>query len=226
MSLSPGSRLGVYEIVSLIGHGGMGEVYRARDTRLARDVALKMLRSAEASDPEWRARFEREARVLASLNHPNIAAIYGFEENEAARSAGAATAAIVMELVEGETLAARLKRGPLPLDEALNIAGQIADALEAAHRRGIVHRDLKPANVTITPAGTVKVLDFGLAKFLADPAHLDATISAVTGPGVVFGTPAYIAPEQAKGGRGRAGGRVGVRRRPLRDDHRRPRLSR
>ena len=152
MSLSPRSRFGVYEIISLVGRGGMGEVYRARDTRLARDVALKVLPEAEASDPEWRARFSREARALASLNHPNIAAIYGIEEDVPAQPGRASTTAIVMELVEGETLADRLKRGPLPLDEALNVARQIADALEAAHNKGIVHRDLKPANVKITTA--------------------------------------------------------------------------
>ena len=158
MSLSPRSRFGVYEIISLVGRGGMGEVYRARDTRLARDVALKVLPEAEASDPEWRARFSREARALASLNHPNIAAIYGIDEDVPAQPGRASTTAIVMELVDGETLADRLKRGPIPLDEALNIARQIADALEAAHNKGIVHRDLKPANVKITTAGAVKVL--------------------------------------------------------------------
>jgi serine/threonine-protein kinase len=200
MSVSPGSRIGVYEVISIVGRGGMGEVYRARDTRLARDVALKLLPDAgQASDVEWRARFEREARALASLNHPNIAAIYGLEENGLGQTGSASATAIVMELVHGETLADRLTRGAVPLDEALNIAGQIADALEAAHQRGIVHRDLKPANVKITPAGTVKVLDFGLAKFLADPAHDDITLSEMTAPAVVLGTPAYMAPEQAQG---------------------------
>ena len=175
----------------------MGQVYRARDTRLGRDVALKMLPdAAEASNPEWRARFEREARALASLNHPNIAAIYGLEDAGADHSAS--TTAIVMELVDGETLADRLQRGPLPVDEALKVAGQIADALEAAHQRGIVHRDLKPANVKITPTGTVKVLDFGLAKFLED-AHDEVTLSGVTASAMFLGTPAYVAPEQAQG---------------------------
>ena len=177
----------------------MGEVYRARDTRLARDVALKVLPEAEASDPEWRARFSREARALASLNHPNIAAIYGIEEDVPAQPGRASTTAIVMELVDGETLADRLKRGPIPLDEALNIARQIADALEAAHNKGIVHRDLKPANVKITTAGAVKVLDFGLAKILAEPADDEVTVSTVTVSAVLLGTPAYMAPEQAQG---------------------------
>jgi Tol biopolymer transport system component len=178
----------------------MGEVYRARDTRLERDVALKMLPAAgEAPDLERRTRFEQEARALASLNHPNIAAIYGLQEDWPAQSGGASTTAIVMELVDGETLAERLERGPLPLDEALNFAGQIAAALEAAHQKGIIHRDLKPANVKITPAGTLKVLDFGLAKFLPDPSHDEVTLSRMTGPAVVLGTPAYMAPEQAQG---------------------------
>lgn len=153
MSLSPRSRLGVYEIVSLIGRGGMGEVYRARDTRLARDVALKVLPDGEASDAKWRARFEREARTFASLNHPNIAAVSGLEESGAAALGRPSPTAIVMELVEGETLAERLERGPLPLAEALDIAGQIAEALGAAHEKGIVHRDLKPANVKLTSTG-------------------------------------------------------------------------
>lgn len=193
MPLSPGSRLGVYEVIAMIGRGGMGEVYRARDTRLGRDVALKLLPDSDAADSHWRVRFEREARALAALNHPNIAAIYGVEE----ASGAASTTGLVMELVEGETLAARLERGPLPLDEALRLAEQIADALDAAHQHGIIHRDLKPANVKITPAGTL--LDFGLAKFLADPAHDVVTLSAVTARAVVIGTPAYMAPEQAEG---------------------------
>jgi serine/threonine protein kinase len=197
MTLSPLSRFGAYEIVSLIGRGGIGEVYRARDTRLGREVALKVLREAEAADPTWRVRFEREARALASLNHLNIAAIYGLEPTH---SASASATAIIMELVDGETLADRLKRGALPLDEALTVAGQMADALAAAHEKGIVHRDLKPANVKITPTGTVKVLDFGLAKILADPVGDAVTVSAVTAPKVLLGTPAYMAPEQAEGG--------------------------
>ena len=157
MSLSSGTKLGSYEIVSPLGVGGMGEVYRARDTRLGREVALKVLPTAFASDPERMARFQREAQVLASLNHPRIGAIYGFEDSNGVR-------ALVMELIEGPTLADRIARGPIPIDEALPLAREIAEALEAAHDRGIVHRDLKPANVKITPDGNVKVLDFGLAK--------------------------------------------------------------
>src|SRR5713226_3779623 len=147
MPLSAGTKLGPYEILGPIGAGGMGEVYRARDTKLDRDVAIKILPDLLAQDPERLTRFEREAKVLASLNHPNIAQIYGIEER-----------ALVMELVEGETL-----RGPLPIETALHYARQIADALEAAHDKGVTHRDLKPANVMITPAGVIKVLDFGLA---------------------------------------------------------------
>src|SRR5687767_5660111 len=157
MPLSSGDKLGAYEIVDKIGEGGMGEVYRARDSKLKREVAIKVLPAELANDPERLARFQREAEVLASLNHPHIAHVYGLEGN-----------ALVMELVEGEDLAERLKRGPIPLDEALPIARQIAEALEAAHDHGIVHRDLKPANVKVRPDGTVKVLDFGLAKAI-DP---------------------------------------------------------
>src|SRR5450755_303217 len=148
MSLAPGTRLGPYEILAPIGAGGMGEVYRARDTKLDREVAIKILPESFSSDPDRLARFEREAKVLAALNHPNIAQIYGVEQR-----------ALVMELVEGETL-----KGALPLEAALNYAKQIADALEAAHEKGIVHRDLKPANIMVTPEGVVKVLDFGLAS--------------------------------------------------------------
>jgi serine/threonine protein kinase len=199
-----GSRFGVYEIVSLIGAGGMGEVYRGRDTRLGREVALKILRDAGASDPTWHTRFEREARVLASLNHPNIATIYGLEEKAPGQPGDVAITAIAMELVDGETLADRLRRGPLPLDEALDVARQIADALAAAHDKGIVHRDLKPANVKIASTGAVKVLDFGLAKVAAadaaqtDPADSE-TASPATRLGLVLGTPAYMSPEQARG---------------------------
>src|SRR5580765_5795188 len=159
MSLQPGTRLGAYEIVSLLGVGGMGEVYRARDTKLNRDVAIKVLLPAVAEDPERLARFQREAQLLASLNHPHIGAIYGLED-------AGRTRALVMELGEGPTLADRIASAPVPLDEALPIARQIAEALEAAHEQGIIHRDLKPANVKVRPDGTVKVLDFGLAKAL------------------------------------------------------------
>ena len=203
MSLSPGTRLGVYEIVGLIGAGGMGEVHRARDIKLDRQVAIKILPPVFADDPDRRPRFEREARTLASLNHPNIAQIYGVQETEG-------NVAIVMELVEGEDLATRVARGPLNWSDAQPIARQIAEALDAAHERGIVHRDLKPANIRITPDETVKILDFGLAKALAgdapaqDPA-LSPTITrlpqgyAGTEMGMILGTAAYMAPEQAKG---------------------------
>src|SRR5688572_12252128 len=162
MALQPGTRIGPYEITGALGAGGMGEVYRARDTRLKREVALKILPDSFASDLDRLARFQREAEVLASLNHPNIAAIYGLEDGPA--EAGHYVRALVLELVEGETLADRITRGPIPVDDALPIARQIAEALEAAHERGIIHRDLKPANIKIAPDGTVKVLDFGLAK--------------------------------------------------------------
>src|SRR5215470_9934061 len=157
MTLSKGARLGPYQVERLLGSGGMGEVYRARDTTLNRDVAIKVLLPLVASDPERVARLGREAQILAALNHPNIASIYGLEEGESAR-------ALVMELVEGPTLAERVTKGAIPIDEALPIARQIAEALDAAHERGIVHRDLKPANIKITSDGVVKVLDFGLAK--------------------------------------------------------------
>jgi serine/threonine protein kinase len=156
MTLNAGARLGPYEIVALIGVGGMG-VYRARDTRLQRDVAIKVLPESFAGDPDRLARFQREAQLLASLNHTNIAAIHGLEESGNVR-------ALVLELVKGDTLADRIARGTIPLDEALPIATQIADALEAAHDAGVIHRDLKPANIKVTPNGHVKVLDFGLAK--------------------------------------------------------------
>src|SRR6476660_2770571 len=159
--MQPGTRLAHYEVLSAIGKGGMGEVWKARDTRLGRDVALKSLRKEFARDADRLARFEREARLLASLNHPNIASIHGLERSDG-------TAALVMELVEGPTLAERITEGPIPLEESLAIARQIAEALEAAHEKGITHRDLKPANVKIRPDGTVKVLDFGLAKAI-DP---------------------------------------------------------
>ena len=202
VALPGGSRLGAYELISIIGAGGMGVVYRARDTRLKRDVALKILPESFASDQDRVARFQREAEVLASLNHPNIAAIYGLEDSDGIR-------ALVMELVDGETLAERLARGAIPLDEALPIAKQIADALEAAHEQGIIHRDLKPANIKVRLNGTVKVLDFGLAKLNAPnvPNHpntmsMSPTITSpamLTGVGVLLGTAAYMSPEQAKG---------------------------
>src|SRR6476659_6057748 len=167
MALDPGTRLGPYEIVSAIGAGGMGEVYRATDTNLGRQVAIKVLPEVFAQDPERVARFEREAKTLASLNHPNIAIIHGLEKSQG-------TYALVMELVEGEDLSQRIARGPIPVDEALPIAKQIAEALEAAHEQGIIHRDLKPANVKVRPDGMVKVLDFGLAK-LAETSAAAAT---------------------------------------------------
>ena len=157
MALTPGTRLGVFELTAQIGAGGMGEVYRATDTKLKRQVAIKILPPSFAADHDRLARFQREAEVLASLNHPNIAAIYGLEESEG-------IAALVMELVEGDDLSQRIAKGAIPLDEALPMAKQIADALEAAHEQGIIHRDLKPANIKVRSDGTVKVLDFGLAK--------------------------------------------------------------
>jgi eukaryotic-like serine/threonine-protein kinase len=198
MSLVSGTRLGSYDVVAPLGAGGMGEVYRARDTRLGRDVALKILPAAWAADPDRVARFQREAQVLAALNHQNIAQIYGFEDGPSGASA------LVMELVEGTTLAERMATGPLPIDDALSIAAQMADALEAAHEKGIIHRDLKPANVMITSAGIVKVLDFGLAAIAqnASAGATDATQSptltiAATQAGLILGTAAYMSPEQA-----------------------------
>jgi len=198
MTLTSGNRLGPYEILGPLGVGGMGEVYRARDAKLGRNVALKVLPAAFARDGERMARFEREAKVLASLNHPNIASIYGLEDS-------GATHALVMELVEGLTLADRLRSGPIPIDDALLIARQICEALEYAHERGIVHRDLKPANVKLTKDDAVKVLDFGLAKAAeGDAASVDIATSPTVGQmatqaGVLLGTPAYMAPEQARG---------------------------
>ena len=200
MPLSIGTRLGSYEIVAPLGAGGMGEVYRALDTRLKRQVAIKVLPSEVAADGVRLARFQREAEVLAALNHPHIAAVYGLEELPAGK-------ALVMELVEGQTLADRIARAPVPIDEALAIAGQIAEALEAAHEQGIVHRDLKPANINVREDGTVKVLDFGLAK-LADPGapregdltqSPTITSGAMTGIGIILGTAGYMSPEQARG---------------------------
>jgi len=198
VALTPGTRLGVYEVKAQIGVGGMGEVYRARDSRLQRDVAIKVLPEAFAQDADRLARFEREARTLAALNHPNIAHIYGLEDANGVK-------ALVMELVEGPTLADRTAHGPIPLDEVLPIAKQIAEALEAAHEQGIVHRDVKPANVKVRADGTVKVLDFGLAKALdlapASDLSQSPTITspAMTRMGVIMGTAAYMSPEQARG---------------------------
>jgi Tol biopolymer transport system component len=197
MALSIGTNLGPYEILAAIGAGGMGEVYRARDTRLERDVALKVLPETFARDTERMARFQREAKVLASLNHPNIASIYGLEDS-------GSTQALVMELIEGPTLADRIKSGPIPIDESLRIAKQICEAVEYAHERGIVHRDLKPANVKVTSDDAVKVLDFGLAKAIeGDAASIDISTSPTmsrmaTLAGVLLGTAAYMSPEQAK----------------------------
>src|SRR5258706_7353479 len=188
--LAPGASVGRYRVERLLAVGGMGEVYCARDTTLGRDVAIKILPRHFTADPERLARFEREARMLASLNHPNIGAIYGLE-------AATDVKALVLELVEGETLAERIQRGRVPVTEALTIARQIADALDAAHEKGIVHRDLKPANIKITPDGAVKVLDFGLAKAARpDSARLDLSESRV---GTMLGTAAYMSPEQARG---------------------------
>jgi eukaryotic-like serine/threonine-protein kinase len=196
--VNSGTKLGSYEVLGALGAGGMGEVYRARDTRLNRDVALKVLPEAFARDAERLARFRREAQVLASLNHPNIAAIYGFEDS-------GATHALAMELVEGPTLAERIKGGAIPLEEALPMAKQICEALEYAHEHGIIHRDLKPANIKISANDAVKILDFGLAKALeGDPASLDISSSPTitrmaTQAGIILGTAAYMSPEQAKG---------------------------
>jgi serine/threonine protein kinase len=201
MSLVVGTRLGSYEIVDMLGAGGMGEVYRARDTTLGREVAIKVLFPALNLDPQRLARFEREARVLAALNHPNVGAIYGVERLASPTNAGPGLWALVLELVEGETLAAKLTRAPsgLPLPEVLPIARQIVAALDAAHEKGIVHRDLKPANIKVTPDGFVKVLDFGIAKVASGDAESSAegrtVSSAATRAGQVIGTPAYMSPE-------------------------------
>ena len=198
-----GDRLGHYTVTALIGEGGMGQVYRATDSQLAREVALKVLPDTFASDPERLDRFQREAQLLASLNHPGIAAIYGLEDAPATGGGQTGARALVLELVEGQTLADRIAVGPIPIDEALPIAAQIADALEAAHQAGVIHRDLKPANIKIREDGTVKVLDFGLAKAVdgasADGDPVDApTVAGSTQIGMVIGTPAYMSPEQAK----------------------------
>jgi len=199
MTLPTGAKLGPYDVLHPLGAGGMGEVYRARDTRLDRDVAIKVLPEALARDKERILRFEREAKLLATLNHPHIAAIHGFEEFDGKK-------VLVLEYVEGETLSQRIKRGPLPVEEALEFGKQVAEALEAAHEKGVIHRDLKPGNVIVRPDGTAKVLDFGLARAMADEASgafsaADSpTITAhYTRPGVVLGTAAYMSPEQARG---------------------------
>ena len=199
MSLSPGTRLGHYDVTSLLGEGGMGQVWQATDTQLNRQVALKILPDAFADDPERLARFTREAQILASLNHPNIAAIYGLEEDEAE-----GTRALVLELVEGPTLADRIAQGAIPIEDALPIARQIAEALEAAHEAGVIHRDLKPANIKVREDRAVKVLDFGLAKALEpapadDPSQSPTLTAAATQMGVIMGTAAYMSPEQAAG---------------------------
>src|SRR5260370_4405074 len=195
MPLSAGTQLGSYEILAPLGAGGMGEVYRARDTKLDRYIAIKVLPAALAHHPDRLARFEREAKVLAALNHPNIAVIYGLEDR-----------AIVMELVEGPTLADRIAPGAIPLEESLKIAAQIADALEAAHEKGVVHRDVKPANVKVREDGTVKVLDFGLATAVQssardqnDGANSPTLTMVATEMGMILVTAAYISPEQAPG---------------------------
>ena len=194
-----GQTIAHYTITEKIGQGGMGEVYRATDTKLKREVALKVLPESFTQDPQRMARFTREAQVLASLNHPNIAGVYGLEQD-------GSTHAIAMELVEGETLAARISKGPIPLEEALQFALQIAEALEAAHEKGIIHRDLKPANVIVTPEGTAKVLDFGLAKAMEPASSSEADLSQsptltmqATQAGITMGTAACMSPEQAKG---------------------------
>jgi serine/threonine protein kinase len=207
MALSPGTRIGAYEVTGLIGAGGMGEVYRARDSRLQRDVAVKVLPDLFASDPERLARLEREAQVLASLTHPNIGHIYGLEDLPA--DAGPRGRALILELIEGPTLADRIVEGAIPVSDAIALAKQIADALDTAHLNGIVHRDLKPANIKVREDGTVKVLDFGLAKLTESPGaalqsptsipSMSPTMSAAfTGAGVILGTAAYMAPEQAR----------------------------
>src|SRR5215469_1663916 len=201
MPISAGTRLGSYEVVAQIGAGGMGEVYEARDTKLGRNVAIKVLPAAFVNDPERLSRFQREARMLAALNHPNVATIYGLEHSDG-------THFLIMELVTGETLAERIKReGPVPVEEALKTGVQIAEALEAAHEKGIIHRDLKPANVKVTLEGTIKVLDFGLAAVTQGNAAASdnpensptLTMMGATRAGLILGTAAYMSPEQAAG---------------------------
>jgi len=197
--MEPETKIGVYRIVSLLGAGGMGEVYRAHDPKLDREIAIKILPEEMSADPERIARFQREARTLAALQHSNIASIYGFEEDDNRRF-------LVMELVEGEDLSQRLARGPIPVEEAVALAVQLTDGLAAAHEQGIVHRDLKPANIKISPGGEVKILDFGLARahggdqgFDDDIASSPTITAAMTQAGVILGTAAYMSPEQARG---------------------------
>jgi serine/threonine-protein kinase len=195
MSIAPETRLGTYEVIGLLGVGGMGEVYRARDTRLQRDVALKILPELFAADPDRRARFTREAHLLASLNHPHIGSIYGIEE-------ASGMTALVLELIEGPTVADRIAHGPIPIAEALLIAAQIADALDAAHEKGIIHRDLKPANIKLTADDRVKVLDFGLAKAMTDEsssnASLSPTMTAIQPAGRDRRHGGHMSPEQRR----------------------------
>src|SRR3984957_4547681 len=193
-ALAPGAQLGPYRVIGVLGSGGMGEVYRANDARLDREVAIKVLPEHLAHDSQALARFEREARAVAALNHPHICALYDVGPDY-----------LVMELVEGPTLAERVARGPIPLDESLEIARQIAEALEAAHEKGVVHRDLKPGNIKVTPDGAVKVLDFGLAKMPEPPSRKETgyspagSLEQVTREGTIIGTAAYMSPEQACG---------------------------
>src|SRR5438876_5100601 len=194
-----GQRLGSYQVACLLGKGGMGEVYQAHDTKLQRDVAIKVLPKPFVDDPDRLGRFRREAQMLASLNHPNIATIHGLEQSDA-------THYLVMEMVSGETLAERIERaGPLAVNDALSLCRQIAEALEAAHEKAVIHRDLKPGNVKVTPQGRVKVLDFGLAKAFAgdgsegDPSSGPTLTEMGTEPGAILGTPSYMSPEQARG---------------------------
>ncbi|MDA2934908.1 serine/threonine protein kinase, partial [Acidobacteria bacterium AH-259-D05] len=193
-----GTTISHYRIIEKIGQGGMGEVYRAEDTNLSREVAIKVLPEQFTQDPQRLARFEREAKLLASLNHPNIAAIYGLEEADGVRF-------LSLELVEGETLAERVAKGALPVEEALEVCRQIAEGVEAAHEKGVIHRDLKPANVKVTPEGKVKILDFGLAKAFEDETPVTdisqspTLTEEMTRAGVILGTAAYMSPEQAKG---------------------------
>ena len=198
MPLTSGTPLGQYEVVESVGAGGMGEVYRARDIKLGRDVAIKVLPEAFAQDRERLDRFEREARLLAQLNHANVATLHGLEEHDGQQF-------LVMELVEGETLAERIRKGPIPVDEAIPLFVQIAEGLEAAHEKGIIHRDLKPANIKVGPDGKVKILDFGLAKAFSEREDVSAetsespTVTKGTALGAIMGTAAYMSPEQARG---------------------------